>query len=58
MSFTIAAVLAAHHSGRPLVATLEETYARSARHADPALFITQRPEAEARAIASYLAKAY
>src|SRR5271166_2864242 len=47
MSDTIATLLSAHARGKPLVATIEETYDRIARHGDPALFITLRPKAEA-----------
>ena len=54
MLATIAAILAQHRAGRSLSATVEETYARIAKHADPALFITLRPQAEALAAAETL----
>ena len=37
MTHTIATLLAAHAAGKPLTATIEETYDRIARHGDPAL---------------------
>ena len=51
MTDTIAKLLAAHSEGKSVAATIEETYARIDRHADPALFISIRPKAEALAIA-------
>ena len=54
MSDTIATLLSAHARGKPLAATIEETYDRIARHGDPALFITLRPKAEALAEAERL----
>ena len=54
MAETIAALVAAHAGGKSITATVEETYARIAAHADPALFITLRPEAEAIAEAKRL----
>ncbi len=51
MTITIGTLLAAHAAGKPLTATIEETYARIAKHDDPALFIAIRPKAEALAIA-------
>ncbi|MGO9420897.1 allophanate hydrolase [Roseiarcus sp.] len=47
MTETIGALVAAHAGGKPITATVEETYARIAAHDDPALFITLRPKAEA-----------
>jgi allophanate hydrolase len=55
MTETIAALVAAHAGGKPLTATIEETYARIAAHDDPALFITLLPKAEALAAAERLA---
>jgi allophanate hydrolase len=54
MADTIATLLAAHAAGKRPTATIEETYRRIARHADPALFITLRPEADALAAAAAL----
>ena len=54
MTDTIATLLEAHANGKPLTATIEETYDRIGRHADPALFITLRPKAEALAEAERL----
>jgi allophanate hydrolase len=54
MKATIATLLAAHAAGKPLKATIEETYDRIAGHADPALFIAIRPKAEALAVAARL----
>ena len=54
MTETIAALAAAHAAGKPIAATVEETYARIAAHDDPALFITLRPEADALAAARRL----
>ena len=51
MTDTIATLLAAHAKGKPLTATIEETYDRIAKHNDPALFIALRPRAGALAIA-------
>ncbi len=55
MTETIAALVAAHAAGKPIAATVEETYARIAAHDDPALFIALRPKAEALADAQRLA---
>jgi allophanate hydrolase len=52
MTATIGTLLAAHVAGKPLTATIEETYDRIAAHDDPALFIAVRPKAEALAIAA------
>ena len=54
MTDTMATMIAAHASGKALTATIEETYDRIARHADPALFVTLRPKAEALAHAARL----
>src|SRR5258708_11151828 len=54
MTDTIATLLAAHANGKPLTATIEETYDRIGRHGDPALFITLRPKMEALAEAERL----
>ena len=54
MTATIGTLLAAHAAGKPLTATIEETYDRIAAHDDPALFIAIRPKAEALAIAERL----
>ena len=54
MADTIATLLAAHAAGKRPTATIEETYERIARHADPALFITLRPQADALAAAAAL----
>ncbi len=54
MTDTIATLLAAHAKGKPLAATIEETYERIERHGDPALFITLRPREEALALAERL----
>jgi allophanate hydrolase len=54
MTATIVTLLAAHAAGKPLTATIEETYDRIAAHDDPALFIAIRPKAEALAIAERL----
>jgi allophanate hydrolase len=51
MTATIGTLLAAHAAGKPLTATIEETYARIESHNDPALFIAIRPKTEALAIA-------
>ena len=51
MTATIGTLLAAHAAGKPLTATLEDTYARIEKHNDPALFIATRPKPEALAIA-------
>jgi allophanate hydrolase len=57
MGLTIKSILAAHAAGKPLVDTIEETYARIARHDDPALFIALRSKDEALAIAGALQSA-
>jgi allophanate hydrolase len=54
MTDTIATLLDAHANGKPLKATIEETYDRIGRHGDPALFITLRSKAEALAEAKRL----
>ena len=54
MNVTIQAILAAHAAGHALTQTIEETYARVARHNDPALFISLRPKSAALAIAEAL----
>ena len=54
MTDSLATLCAAHASGKAATATIEETYARIARHNDPALFIALRPKPEALAIASRL----
>jgi allophanate hydrolase len=55
MTETIAALVEAHRRGRSIAATVEETYARIAAHADPALFISLRERAEALEAARRLA---
>jgi allophanate hydrolase len=55
MSETIAAIVAAHRSGAASPeATIAQTYARIRAHADPAIFITLREEADALAEAKAL----
>ena len=54
MTETIAQVVGAHANGKPVVATIEEIYARIARHDDPALFITLRAKSDALAAAERL----
>ena len=54
MTELIAALVAAHAGGKPIAATIEETYARVAAHKDPALFISLRPKAAALAEARRL----
>jgi allophanate hydrolase len=51
MTATIGTLVAAHAGGKPLAATIEETYARIESHNDPALFIAIRSKTEAMAIA-------
>jgi allophanate hydrolase len=51
MTITIGTLLAAHAAGKPLTATIEETYARIEKHNDPALFIAIGPKPEALATA-------
>ncbi len=51
MTATIGTLLAAHAAGKPLSATIEETYERIEKHDDPALFIAFRSKAETLAIA-------
>ncbi|MGU3493199.1 allophanate hydrolase [Xanthobacteraceae bacterium A53D] len=52
---TVSALLAAHRSGRRSpMDTVRETYRRIAAHADPAMFISLRPEAEVLAEATAL----
>ena len=51
MTDTIPVLVAAHAQGKLLTATMEETYARIARHNDPALLIAARPKEETLAIA-------
>jgi allophanate hydrolase len=55
MTHTIAAILQAHRSGTSPEETIARTYARIAKHADPAIFITLRDEADAIAEAKALA---
>ncbi|MGD0723229.1 MAG: allophanate hydrolase [Roseiarcus sp.] len=54
MGLTISSILAVHVAGGSLADTIEATYARIAAHDDPALFIAQRPKAEALARAAAL----
>ena len=54
MKATLATLVAAHAAGKPINATIEETYDRIAAHADPALFIAIRPKAEALSVAARL----
>ena len=54
MTATNGTLLAADVGGKPVTATIEETYDRIAAHDDPALFIALRPKAEALAIAARL----
>ena len=54
MTATIGSLLAQHAAGKPLTATIEETYARIETHNDPALFIAIRPKPAALAIAERL----
>jgi allophanate hydrolase len=51
MTAPMGTLLAAHAAGKPLTATIEETYDRIESHNDPALFIAIRPRSEALAIA-------
>ena len=51
MTAPIGTLLAAHAAGKPLTATIEETYDRIESHNDPALFIAVRPKSEALTIA-------
>jgi allophanate hydrolase len=51
MTTTIGTLLATHAAGKPLTATIEETYNRIERHNDPALFIAIRPKPEALEVA-------
>jgi allophanate hydrolase len=57
MTSSLAATVAAHREGKSLLDTIRETYARIQAHADPALFITLRPEGDALAAAGRLAEA-
>ena len=57
MTLTLAATVAAHRAGKTPADTIRETYARIAAHADPALFIALRPQAEVVAEAERLAQA-
>src|SRR5262245_14626417 len=58
MSETVAAIVAAHRSGAASPeATIAQTYARIRAHADPAIFITLREEADALAEAKALTAA-
>ncbi|HEX9167511.1 MAG TPA: allophanate hydrolase [Roseiarcus sp.] len=52
MTAMIGTLLAAHAAGKPVTATIEETYDRIESHDDPALFIAIRPKAEALALAA------
>jgi allophanate hydrolase len=54
MSHTIAEIVQAHRSGGSPEETIARTYARIAKHNDPAIFITLRGEAEVRAEARAL----
>src|SRR5271155_2462620 len=54
MTATIATLVAAHAAGKPLTATIEETYDRIGRHDDPALFIAIRQKGEALEVAERL----
>jgi allophanate hydrolase len=56
MTETIATLAAAHAKGQSLTMTIEATYARIARHDDPALFIALREKAEALALAEALGR--
>ena len=56
MSETIVEMRAAHRAGRSPVETIRAVYERIAAHADPAIFITLRPEAEVSAEAEVLEK--
>ena len=56
MSETIVEMRAAHRAGRSPVETIRAVYERIAAHADPAIFITLRPEAEVSAEAEALEK--
>jgi allophanate hydrolase len=51
---TITEIVARHGKGERVVDTIEATYAEIEKHADPALFISIRPKAEALAIAARL----
>jgi allophanate hydrolase len=51
MNITIGTLLAAHAGGKALTATIEETYDRIEKHADPALFIAIRSKSEALEVA-------
>jgi allophanate hydrolase len=51
MNITIGTLLAAHTGGKALTATIEETYDRIEKHADPALFIAIRSKSEALEVA-------
>jgi len=58
VAYTVAAIVKAHRSGQATLAeTVAQSYARIRAHADPAVFITLRPEAEAIAEAEALAAA-
>ena len=54
MSLTAAEIVAAHRAGRPIAETIDEVYWRFEAHADPALFLSVRPRAEALAQAERL----
>ena len=56
MSETIVEMLAAHRAGRSPADTVRSVYQRIAAHADPAIFITLLPEAEAVGAADALEK--
>jgi allophanate hydrolase len=51
MTASIGTLVAAHAAGKPLTATIEETYDHLESNNDPALFIAIRPRSEALAIA-------
>ncbi len=54
MSQTIAEIVKRHREGGRIVDTIEATYAAIEAHADPAIFITPRPKADALAEAARL----
>src|SRR5579863_10514667 len=47
MAMTVDRMVEAHHSGKPLAATIEETYALIELHADPPLFIALQAKSKA-----------
>ena len=54
MPTTAAEIVAAHHAGRRIAETIAQAYRRFEAHADPALFISLRPLADALAQAERL----